>query len=170
MDSRKELDFCLELKPTLHGPLLRPLDGYQLSIRKLSSVHLFYQMQIWLWSYSKDGKQKKKMLYFQFINWWACLITVPYPPAPIALISRKSFVLNLRSSSVKHLALLIFGASPISCPIDPHDAEKVHKKIRKEVKQHEMMTISNETMRCNKLPKGSLIETSFWARFFCRTA
>jgi hypothetical protein len=45
MHPREELDFCLELKPTLHGPLLGPLDGYELAIHKFSSVHLFWSEQ-----------------------------------------------------------------------------------------------------------------------------
>jgi hypothetical protein len=37
-------------------------------------------------------------------------------------------VLSLSSSSVKHLALLSFGASPISSVVDPHEAENKDQK------------------------------------------
>lgn len=43
---------------------------------------------------------------------------------------------NLSSSNVKNLALLSFGASPISSPIDPHDAENLKRDVYGKVTLH----------------------------------
>jgi hypothetical protein len=45
---------------------------------------------------------------------------------------------NLSSSNVKNLALFSFGASPISSPIDPHEADNSRKRIL-HTKKHKMM-------------------------------